>query len=68
MTAGPGVGSHRTVVTGVVIGLGCREVLEDGDDLVPLSGGGTERDEIASRKLTCRRADHRSTAVAGWTR
>ena len=44
-------------------GVGCRDGLEDKDDLAPLSGGGTKRDEIASRKLTCRRTDHRSTAT-----
>jgi hypothetical protein len=48
-------------VTGDVIDVGRRGHLEDRDDLVPLSGGGTERDEIASRKLTCERTDHRST-------
>jgi hypothetical protein len=60
----PATGGHRMAVTGDVIVVECRECLVDRDDLAPLSGGGTERDEIASRKLTCRRTDHRSTATS----
>ena len=49
-------------VTEDLIGVRDHEGVEDRDDLVPLSGGGTKRDEVASRELTCRQTDHRSTA------